>query len=255
MDFEKRIEKLNHMIADARKIVFFTGAGISTGSGIPDFRSADGLYSTGCLIEGKSPEYMLSDDCLYRHPEAFFKYARNHMDFRAAKPNIAHRKISELQLTRDVSVVTQNIDGLHEKAGSEKIHAIHGTMARYLCTNCNHDLFVPEDVNDGNYDNSDGVPICPLCGTGVIRPDVVLYGEGMAYPAWPDAQTASMNCDLMIVVGTSLTVYPAAYIPMNMYGKNLVIINREMTHMDSSASLVFHEDILDVFDKIEIPKE
>lgn len=253
MDFEKRIEKLNHMIADARNIAFFTGAGISTGSGIPDFRSADGLYSTGCLIEGKSPEYMLSDDCLYKHPEAFFKYMRNHMDFRKAEPNIAHRKISELQLTRDVSVITQNIDGLHEKAGSKKVHAIHGTMSQYSCTECFCNDYTPEEVVSGMFDDENNIPRCPKCG-GVIRPDIVLYGEGMAMPAWNDAQTASMNCDLMIIVGTSLTVYPAAYIPMNLYGRHMVIINREPTHMDNSAHLVFHEDIREVFDKIIIPQ-
>jgi NAD-dependent deacetylase len=255
MDFNERIAKLNKMIADARHIVFFTGAGISTGSGIPDFRSADGLYATAYGIKDKSPEYMLSDDCLYQHPEAFFKYLRDYMDYREAEPNIAHRKISELQLTRDVSVITQNIDGLHERTGTEKVYAVHGTMARYVCTNCQHDLFVPEDVMDGNYDNMFNVPKCPLCGEGTIRPDIVLYGEGMAHPAWQDAQMAGGQADLMIVVGSSLTVYPAAYIPMYRWGKGLVIINREETHLDGSSELVFHEDIKDVFDKIIIPKE
>ena len=256
MDFEQRIAKLNEMIAGARKIVFFTGAGISTGSGIPDFRSADGLYATAYGIKDKSPEYMLSDSCLEDHPEAFFKYLRDYMDYRDAEPNIAHRKISELQLAKDVSVITQNIDGLHERAGTEKVYAVHGTMARYVCTDCQHDLFVPEDVMDGNYDNMFNVPSCPLCGEGTIRPDIVLYGEGLAHPAWQNALIAGARADLMIVVGSSLTVYPAAYIPEDMkYGGNLVIINREETHLDSGAVLVFHEDIKEVFDKIIIPKE
>ena len=108
---------------------------------------------------------------------------------------------------------------------------------------------------DGNYDNMFNVPKCPLCGEGTIRPDIVLYGEGMAHPAWQDAQIAASKCDLMIVVGTSLTVYPAAYIPMNTWNTKLVIINREPTHMDNGAELVFHEDIADVFNKIIIPKE
>ena len=255
MDFEQRIAKLNEMIVKAQNIVFFTGAGISTNSGIPDFRSANGLYSMAFGIKNKSPEYMLSDDCLNDHPDAFFAYIRDYMDYRDAEPNIAHQKISELQLTRDVSVITQNIDGLHEKAGSEKVHAVHGTMARYVCTNCNYDLFTPEEVLDGKYDNEKSVPVCPHCGEGIIRPDIVLYGEGMAFPAWQNAQTASGQSDLMIVVGTSLTVYPAAYIVMNYWGRNLVIINRDETHMDASAGLVFHEDISNVFDKIVIPKE
>ena len=254
MDFNERIAKLNKIIADARKIVFFTGAGISTGSGIPDFRSANGLYSTACGIENKSPEYMLSNTCLEKHTQAFFKYLRDNMDYRNAEPNIAHQKISELQLTRNVSVITQNIDGLHEKAGSEKVYAVHGSMDRYVCTDCQHDLFVPEDVIDGNYDNMFDVPTCPLCGEGIIRPDVVLYGEGLAQPAWSNALMASAQADLMIVVGSSLTVQPAASLPMYHSGPGLVIINRDPTPMDSYAALVFHEDIQDVFNLIEIPE-
>ena len=256
MDFNERIAKLNEMIAGARKIVFFTGAGISTGSGIPDFRSADGLYSIAFGIENKSPEYMLSDRCLESHPDAFFAYIRDYMDYRHAEPNIAHRKISELQLARDVSVVTQNIDGLHEIAGTDKVYAIHGTMSRYVCMDCQHDLFVPEDVLDGNYDNLNAVPTCPLCGEGIIRPDIVLYGEGLSHPAWQNALIAGGQADLMIVVGSSLTVYPAAYIPDgHRFGSKLVIINRDSTHLDVDADLIFREDIQEVFDKIIIPKE
>ena len=256
MDFNERITKLNAMIAGAQKIVFFTGAGISTGSGIPDFRSADGLYSTAYGIKNKSPEYMLSNTCLEEHPQAFFKYLRDYMDYRNAEPNIAHRKISELQLTRDVSVVTQNIDGLHEAAGSEKVYAVHGTMARYICTDCQHDLFVPEDVLDGNYDNLFEVPKCPLCGEGTIRPDIVLYGEGLPHPAWQNSIATASQADLMIVVGSSLTVYPAAYIPDGYgFGSKLVIINRDSTHLDVNADLIFREDIQEVFNKIIVPKE
>lgn len=255
MGFEQRIAQFNEMIAGARSIAFFTGAGISTGSGIPDFRSANGLYNTVGGIKVASPEYMLSDDCLRDHPDAFFKYLRDNMDFREAEPNIAHQKISELQLTRDVSVITQNIDGLHEKANSEKVHAIHGTMARYVCTDCQCDDYVPEDVLDGTFDDDSGVPKCFNCGEGIVRPDIVLYGEGMAYPAWQDAQSAAMKCDLMIVVGTSLTVYPAAYIPMNCWGKKMVIINRDKTQLDNVADIVFHEDICEVFEKVIVPKE
>lgn len=254
MDFNERIAKLNKMIADARKIVFFTGAGISTGSGIPDFRSADGLYSTAYGIKNKSPEYMLSNTCLEKHPQAFFKYLRDYMDYRDAEPNIAHQRISELQLARNVSVITQNIDGLHEKAGSEKVYAVHGSMARYVCTDCQHDLFVPEDVMDGNYDNMFDVPTCPLCGEGIIRPDIVLYGEGLAYPAWNNATLAAAQADLMIVVGSSLTVHPAASLPFYCDDSHLVVINRDPTVADFRAELVFHEDIQDVFNLIEIPE-
>ena len=253
MTFEERIAKLNHLIADARRIVFFTGAGISTGSGIPDFRSADGLYNTS---EEADPEYMLSSDCLYMQPAKFYKYLREHMDFSKAEPNIAHRKISELQLTRTVSVITQNIDGLHEKAGSKVVDAIHGTMSKWYCVGCFHDLYMPEDVLDGNYDNLDGVPKCPLCGGEfVIRPDITLYGEGLPGHAWTNAQMHAGAADLFIIVGTSLQVSPANHLPYY-FGDNskLVIINREATPMDTSAGLVFHEDIANVFNKIIIPE-
>ena len=242
------------MISGARKIVFFTGAGISTGSGIPDFRSADGLYSTAYGIRNKSPEYMLSNTCLEKHPQAFFKYLRDYMDYRDAEPTIAHQRISELQETRDVSVITQNIDGLHEATGMNKVYAVHGTMNRWYCQDCGHDLFVPEDVMDENYDNVFDVPTCPLCGEGIIRPDIVLYGEGLAQPAWMNAQMAAAQADLMIVVGSSLTVQPAASLPFYCNDSHLVVINRDPTVADFTAALVFHEDIQDVFNLIEIPE-
>lgn len=253
MDFNERIAKLNTMIADARRIVFFTGAGISTISGIPDFRSANGLYTTS---EEDDPEYMLSHTCLQAEPERFFQYLRNYMDFRGYEPNIAHKKISELQLTRTVSVITQNIDGLHEKAGSKVIDNIHGTMAKWYCPGCFEDYYIPEDVLDGNYDNLDGVPKCPFCGGEfIIRPDITLYGEGLPGSAWSNATLHAASADLFIIVGTSLQVSPANHLPYY-FGNNdkMVIINREPTGLDDNAGLVFHEDIKDVFEKIVIPE-
>ena len=241
------------MIAEADRITFFTGAGISTGSGIPDFRSANGLYTTS---EEDNPEYMLSRACLKMEPERFFAYLRNYMDFRGHDPNIAHRKISELQRTRTVSVITQNIDGLHERAGSEVVDTIHGTMSRFYCPNCLHDTYEPEDVLDGNFDNVDGVPKCPLCGGKyMIRPDITLYGENLPHSAWTDAQYHAGAADLFIIVGTSLQVSPANHLP-SIFGNNkkLVIINREPTSWDRKAGLVFHEDIIEVFNKIVIPE-
>lgn len=253
MSFQERIDKLNKLIAESHYIVFFTGAGISTGSGIPDFRSADGLYTTS--VEA-NPEYMLSKTCLEMEPERFFAYLRNYMDFRGYKPNIAHQKISELQRARTVSVITQNIDGLHEKAGSEVVDAIHGTMNRFYCPGCLHDTYMPEDVLDGNFDNADGVPKCPLCGGEyVIRPDITLYEENLPGNAWTNAQYHAGAADLFIVVGTSLQVSPANQLPYYFGNKKkLVIINRESTPMDNKAGLVFHEDIGEVFDKIVIPE-
>ena len=255
MDFNERIAKLNKMIADAQHIVFFTGAGISTGSGIPDFRSVDGLYSAPG-IDGRSPEYMLSDTCLHAHEEAFFQYMRDKMDFRQAKPTIAHQRICELQQARDVSVITQNIDGLHEATGMEKVYAVHGTMSRWYCQDCGYDLYFPNDVLDGNHDNMFGVPKCALCGgEGTIRPDIVLYGEDLSHPAWMNAQLAAGQADLMIVVGSSLTVQPAASLPYYFEDKDkLVVINRDPTIIDWEAGLIFREDIQDVFNLIEIPE-
>lgn len=250
MSFQERIDKFNHMIADARRIVFFTGAGISTGSGIPDFRSANGLYSSS--VE-KDPEYYLSNECLTSEPELFFQYLRNNMDFRKAEPNIAHQKISELQLTRTVSVITQNIDGLHTKAGSKAVAEIHGTLNRAYCCNGCHDLFTPNDLFDGDMDNLNDIPTCPFCGDGLIRPDIVLYGEGLIGAAWDNALNWTRNADLFVVVGSSLQVSPANLLPY-FFGKDdkLVIINRDPIGIP--AELVFAEDICKVFENVKVPQ-
>ena len=155
-----------------------------------------------------------------------------------------------------MSVITQNIDGLHEKAGSKVVDAIHGTMNRFYCPGCLHDTYVPEDVLDGNFDNADGVPKCPLCGGEyVVRPDITLYEENLPGNAWTNAQYHAGAADLFIVVGTSLQVSPANQLPYYFGNKKkLVIINRESTPMDNKAGLVFHEDIGEVFDKIVIPE-
>ena len=252
MTFQERIDKLNKMIAGAHHIVFFTGAGISTGSGIPDFRSANGLYNTS---EEADPEYMLSADCLYKEPAKFYEYLREHMDFSKAEPNIAHRKISELQLTRIVSVITQNIDGLHEKAGSKNIAAIHGSLGKFYCDECCANHFIPELVYEGQYDSlPDRVPRCPECsGSALIRPAITLYGETLPPTEWEIALRWVRNADLFIVVGSSLTVSPANLLP-HYFGRDdqLVIINRDPVGIP--AGLVFYEDISEVFDNIKIPR-
>ena len=227
MTFDERIAKLNSMIADARRIVFFTGAGISTGSGIPDFRSTNGLYNQTDENEDP-PEYMLSAECLYGEPLKFYRYLRENMNFSKAEPNIAHRVISDLQLTRTVSVITQNIDGLHEKAGSKVIANIHGSLAKFYCDECG--------------------------GDAIIRPAITLYGESLPPDDWQCAIDWTMKADLFIVVGSSLTVSPANFLP-HYFGRDdkLVIINRDP--VDVFAELVFTEDICEVFDNIKIPKE
>lgn len=243
--FEERIAKLNHMIADARRIVFFTGAGISTGSGIPDFRSPDGLYSQSTA---RDPEYYLSAECLESEPELFFEYIQKNMDFRGAKPSIAHEKISLLQLTRSVSVITQNIDGLHENSNSYAVSAIHGTINRAYCTDC-----LAEYNGDYIFD-TDGIPHCTEC-QGIVRPDIVLYGEGLHSTEWDIALQWTRNADLFIVVGSSLQVSPANLLP-HFFGRDdkLIIINREPTPLDWNAGLVFHEDIQTVFENVRIPQ-
>ena len=252
--FQERIDKLNKMIAEARHIVFFTGAGISTGSGIPDFRSANGLYSQTNENEDP-PEYMLSADCLYKEPAKFYECLREHMDFSKAEPNIAHRKISELQLTRIVSVITQNIDGLHEKAGSKNIAAIHGTLGKFYCDECCANHFIPELVYEGQYDSlPDRIPRCTECsGSALIRPAITLYGEGLPSIEWEIALRWVRNADLFIVVGSSLTVSPANLLP-HYFGRDdrLVIINRDPVGIP--AELVFYEDISEVFENIKIPR-
>lgn len=253
--FDERIKQLNKMIAGAKRIVFFTGAGISTGSGIPDFRSNNGLYNAS---EEDEPEYMLSYPCLKMEPERFFKYLRNNMDFRNAEPNIAHKKISELQQARTVSVVTQNIDGLHEKAGSKVVDTIHGTMANWYCPGCLCELFIPEDVMDGMYDDEHGVPKCPLCDDNfTIRPDITLYGESLPSDQWQMAMAHVAAADLMIIVGTSLAVAPANLLPNWFRSDNIVVINRdEIERKDYiPVKLRFTEDICEVFERVEIPND
>ena len=178
------------------------------------------------------------------------------MDFSKAEPNIAHRVISELQLTRTVSVITQNIDGLHEKAGSKAIANIHGSLANFYCDECGAHHFPTELIYEGQYDSlPDRVPRCTECsGSALIRPDITLYGESLPYMAWEEALNWTRNADLFIVVGSSLTVSPANFLP-HFFGRDdkLVIINRDP--VENPAELIFHEDIGEVFDNIKIPRE
>lgn len=249
--FEERIAKLNKKIADARKIVILTGAGISTSSGIPDFRSANGLYSTKPVINGieMDPEFMLSTTCLADFPDEFFHYLNTKMNFPDAVPNIAHIMIAALERSgRQVTVVTQNIDNLHQLAGSSEVCTIHGSFARAYCQDCGMEY-------EGNIVFQDIAPRCE-CG-GIIRPDVTLYGESLPHEAWKTAIKRTQEADLFIIIGSSMTVMPAGYLPAyfakgNM--NNMVIINRDPTSWDYD-NLVFHEDIPKVFKEVVWPKQ
>lgn len=246
--FEERIDKLQSLINKSNKIVFFGGAGVSTESGIPDFRSKDGLYNQKDVrFDAYEPEYLLSRDCLYQHPTVFFEFYRQKMDCRNIEPNITHIKLAELEKANKISaIITQNIDGLHQKAGSEKVYEIHGTTRRVYCGSCHE-----EEDPDYLFTSEDKIPKCRKCGK-MLRPDVVLYGEQLPSKAMADSMQALQEADLLIVGGTSLTVYPANTLTSYYYGENMIIINRDETPQDKYADLIFRESLGDVFGKIKI---
>lgn len=244
------IDKLNQLINNSNSIVFFGGAGVSTESGIPDFRSKDGLYNTlDIQFEKYSPEYLLSQDCLKYNPEVFFEFYRQKMDCRNVEPNIAHKVLAKMEKMGKLDlVITQNIDGLHQKAGSTKVAEIHGTTLRNHCRKC------WANINDANFifDSKDKIPKCPHCG-GVVRPCVVLYGEELPWEKVNKASNAIAEADLIIIGGTSLTVYPAADLVATWRNPKakIVIINKEETILDTQSDLVFHESIGRVFEQIK----
>ncbi len=234
---------LQSIIDRSRRIVFFGGAGVSTASGIPDFRSADGLYSRE--YEGLTPEMILSKSFFYLHPEAFFDFYRKYMVHPEARPNAAHRYLFELEKRDKLrGIVTQNIDGLHKAAGNRRVYEIHGSIHENYCLDCN--AFFPLDA----IMQADGIPRCRHCG-GVIKPSVVLYGEGLDKYFTIGACREISSADTLIVAGTSLSVEPAASFLDYFSGKNLVVINKEPTPADSKASLVLHGDVADILGKLK----
>lgn len=222
MEDRGKIALLKQWIEESGHIVFFGGAGVSTESGVPDFRSKDGLYNKRDVrFEGYAPEYLLSHDCLVNEPEVFFEFYRQKMDARAARPNEAHRYLARLEQAGKLdAVVTQNIDGLHQQAGSRRVFEIHGTTKRNYCSSCGRSY--PADYL---YESAEPVPRCS-CG-GVVRCDVTLYGEALPDDAVTGAVNAIAGADLLIIGGTSLTVYPAASYVRYFGGRHLVIINRD----------------------------
>ena len=232
------IEQLQKIIDNSRKIVFFGGAGVSTESGIPDFRSVDGLYNQKYDYP---PEEILSHTFFERHTDEFYRFYRDKMLCLDKKPNKAHYKLAELEKAgKLLAVVTQNIDGLHQAAGSKRVYELHGSVLRNHCRKCRK-FFSAEYIK-----NSEGVPECS-CG-GVIKPDVVLYEEGLDDSVVNGALNAIMQADTLIIAGTSLTVYPAAGFIRYFRGGAVVLINRDKTPFDSQADLVFQE----LLDKIKV---
>ena len=236
------IKKLQSIINESNNIVFFGGAGVSTESGIKDFRGKNGLYKS--LYKGYPPEYLLSKDCLEENTEMFYDYYREYLNNESIEPNITHYFLTRLESTGKLkAIVTQNIDGLHEKSGSKNVLNIHGTVLRNYCNKCFKEY--PSDY----IFKSSGIPKCE-CG-GLIRPDVVLYGE-MLNESFEEAIKYIQECDTLIVGGTSLSVYPAASLVRYFNGKHLVIINDMVTPYDNNADLVIHSSLGEIFSKIKI---
>ena len=239
---ENEIGKLQKIIDESNNIVFFGGAGVSTESGIPDFRSQDGLYNQKYDYP---PETILSHTFFMRKPEEFFKFYRDKMLCDTAKPNAAHLKLAEMEQEGKLkAVITQNIDNLHQMAGSKKVLELHGSVHRNYCMDCGK-FYTAEDIL-----NSTGIPKC-TCG-GIIKPDVVLYEEGLDDKTVTEAVREISQCDTLIIAGTSLTVYPAAGMVRYFQGDNLVLINRDKTSMDGSCDLVIHDKVGETLDKIVI---
>ena len=230
-------------VEESDNIVFFGGAGVSTESGIPDFRSVDGLYNQKYDYP---PETILSHSFYRSKTEEFYRFYRDKMLCLDAEPNITHLKLAELEKAGKVkAVVTQNIDGLHQKAGSKNVMELHGSVLRNYCERCYH-FMSAEDIL-----NSTGVPVCPKCGC-TVKPDVVLYEEGLDQKTIQDAVYYISHADMLIIGGTSLAVYPAAGLIDYYRGNKLVLINKSATPQDSKADLLIQEGLGKVFEQIQI---
>ena len=238
--FDDKIKLFQKMIDESNNIVFFGGAGVSTDSGIRDFRSKDGLYS----IKTKYPaEYMLSSDMFFRHTAEFYDYYKENLNCLNVEPNITHKYLKKLEDEGKLkAIITQNIDGLHTRAGSKNVLELHGTVFKNHCLKCQKQ-FLAEYVF-----NCSGIPTCDECG-GLIKPDVVLYGEALP-DCFDSAQKYILNADMLIVVGTSLTVQPASSLVSLFKGRYLVIINKTPTAYDNKADLIIHNSLKDVFEKL-----
>ncbi len=239
--YSNEILKLSEIINASNRIVFFGGAGVSMESGIPDFRSQTGLYS-GKLQTSEPPEIMLSYDYFINYPGQFYEFYRKNMLFLDAKPNKAHKALKKLEDDgRLLAVITQNIDGLHFEAGSKAVYELHGSCLRNYCMSCN-ELYAVDIIQE-----SKEVPICLKCG-GIIRPDVVLYGEGLDQRVVGEALDAIEKADTLIIGGTSLEVNPAASFVEYFGGDCLVIINMSPTRFDQRASLIIRSPIGEVLE-------
>ena len=237
------IAELKQIIEDSDNIVFFGGAGVSTESNIPDFRSENGIYNAVNQY-GYPPETMLSHTFFKTHPDIFFDYLRKTLIYPDAKPNNAHIGLAKLEkIGKLKAVVTQNIDNLHQMAGSKTVYELHGTLYRNYCVKCHKQFDIDYIMN------SEGIPHCDKCG-GIVRPDVVLYEEALDEMVIKQSISQIQQADLLIVGGTSLAVYPAASFIQYFCGERLVMINRSATSLDIKADLVLQENLGDIFSQI-----
>jgi len=244
----EKLKKLFEFLEESNHIVFFGGAGVSTESGIPDFRSKDGLYNQKDVqFEKYEPEYLLSRPCLYNNPKVFYEFYRQKMDTRNIAPNITHDVLAKLEEMGKLSaIVTQNIDGLHQKAGSKNVYEIHGSTQENYCSRCKKEYDA-----DYIFETTESIPKCKC--RGLIRPNVTLYGEQLPNDAVKKALKAIEEADMLIIGGTSLQVYPAAGFVTNFAGKHMVIINKEKLDvpLHPTEDLVFEDSLGDIFTKID----
>lgn len=243
---DEKIQKLQKMIDESQRIVFFGGAGVSTESGIPDFRSQDGLYQQEWKYP---PERIISHSFFVTDPKEFYRFYRKKLIVKDVQPNITHLKLAELERAGKLTaIVTQNIDGLHQLAGSKTVYELHGSILRNFCMDCgrSYDLdFIASSEN-----SPDTLPRCE-CG-GLVKPDVVLYEEGLDDAVINGSIEAIANADMLIIGGTSLVVYPAAGLIRYFRGKNLVLINKTATAADANCNLVIHGSLGEVFKQINV---
>ena len=243
MELEQKLTRLKEWITQCDNIVFFGGAGVSTESGIPDFRSENGIFSAVSEY-GYRPEIILSHSFFVAHPDIFFQYYKKNLLYPDAQPNDCHKALAKLaEKGKCKAVITQNIDNLHQKGGSRTVLELHGTLYRNYCLRCGKEFSLEYVTKE------EGITRCDACG-GIVRPDVVLYEEGLNQQIMEDALRYIAQAEMLIVGGTSLNVYPAAGLLQYFRGTHLVVINKSSTNVDKKADLVIAENIGEVFRKV-----